>query len=188
VTSSRLSAVVKKGRNAEASARETYKVELLAERISGDAEWHPVTWQMQEGLELEPVARTEYEFANGCEVEPIGLATHPSIKGFSASTDGLIEPGGMVEIKCPQKQAQTRLWLTRKIPDEYLWQAIGGLCCAERDWCDFVSYCPKMKLKHLQLYVQRIPRDQKLISALELEVEQFLKEVSQLEELLRKPR
>ena len=52
------------------------------------------------------------------------------------------------------------------------WQMI----CADRQWCDFVSFDPRMP-DHLTLYVQRIERDPVMEVYLEAEVSQFLKEV-----------
>jgi hypothetical protein len=50
------------------------------------------------------------------------------------------------------------------------------MACANRSWCDFVSFDPRMPA-HLQLFVQRIQRNDAYIAELESEVVQFLKEV-----------
>jgi hypothetical protein len=52
------------------------------------------------------------------------------------------------------------------------WQMI----CADRQWCDFVSFDPRMP-DHLMLYVQRVGRDAEMQTYLETEVAQFLAEV-----------
>jgi len=165
--------------------RESYMMELLAERLTHDQMWHHVNEAMQWGVDYEPIARSEYESVKGVEVEQIGLATHPRIRGFAASTDGLVGRDGMVEIKCPQPPSHTKIVLQKAIPEAYLWQMMGGMACAERQWCDFVSFNPKMQDKELQLYIRRINRDDKLISAIECEVEQFLQELNELETTVR---
>lgn len=45
-----------------------------------------------------------------------------------------------------------------------------------RKWWDFVSYDPRMP-EHLQLFVQRIERDEKYVADLEAKVTAFLREV-----------
>ena len=53
-----------------------------------------------------------------------------------------------------------------------MWQ----MACTARNWCDFVSYDPRMP-DGLQLMVTRIERDDKRIQQLEEEAEKFLAEV-----------
>jgi hypothetical protein len=50
------------------------------------------------------------------------------------------------------------------------------MVCANRSWCDFVSFDPRMP-SHLQLFVKRIERNDEYIAELEKEVVQFLIEV-----------
>jgi hypothetical protein len=59
------------------------------------------------------------------------------------------------------------------------------MACVERQWCDFVSFDPRMPL-HLQLFVQRVERDDKLIQEIEAAVTEFLSEVAQDVEALNK--
>ena len=55
-------------------------------------------------------------------------------------------------------------------------QVQGQLWITGREWCDFVSFDPRMP-GPLKLYVQRIERDDAYIAALEAEVRLFLGEV-----------
>jgi hypothetical protein len=50
------------------------------------------------------------------------------------------------------------------------------MACANRSWCDFVSFDPRMP-EHLQLFIKRIERNDMYIAELEKEVIQFLSEV-----------
>ncbi|MEM7710618.1 MAG: hypothetical protein AAF264_07695 [Pseudomonadota bacterium] len=58
--------------------------------------------------------------------------------------------------------------------------------CADREWCDFVSFDPRLPAKQ-QLFVQRVERDKDLGSEMRREVMSFLAEMSrkieQLEDL-----
>jgi hypothetical protein len=50
------------------------------------------------------------------------------------------------------------------------------MACCERDYCDFVSYDPRMPEK-MRMFVKRLERDDKRIKELEAMVEVFLDEV-----------
>jgi putative phage-type endonuclease len=180
-TSSRLNdALAKlKRKDGESAARSNYRKELVVERLTGRTAEHYVNDAMMWGIEQEPIARAEYELATGQEVRKIGLAMHPRIKWFSASTDGLVGDDGILEIKNLSSINHLDILVSGEIPVEYHWQMLGGIACAERKWCDFVSFDSRMP-EGLQLFVKRFEYDQALISAMELEVEAFLAEVEKM--------
>jgi hypothetical protein len=62
-----------------------------------------------------------------------------------------------------------------------LWQ----MACAEREWCDFVSYDPRMPAE-MRLFVKRLERDDKRIAELEEQVAEFLAELAGKVAALRK--
>ena len=51
------------------------------------------------------------------------------------------------------------------------------MACTGRDWCDFVSYDPRMP-EHLAIWVKRVHRDHVAIAELEAAVGTFLAEVA----------
>jgi len=177
-TSSRLNDMLAKLKDPkkESAARANYRKELVIERLTGRAFPHYVSDAMIWGTENEPLARTEYEMLTGHEVKPIGLAMHNEIKYFSASTDGLVGDDGILEIKCLGSLNHLDILLSGEIPTDYHLQMLGGMACAERDWCDFVSFDPRLP-DDLKLFVKRFKRDDALIRGMELEVVQFLSEV-----------
>ena len=57
------------------------------------------------------------------------------------------------------------------------------MACTNRDWCDFVSYDPRLPERH-QLWIKRIDRDDDRIAELEDEVRGFLADMlSKIERL-----
>ena len=180
-TSSRLNDALAKLKDPkkESAARATYRKELVIERLTGRTAEHYVSIPMAWGTENEPLARAEYELATGLEVKSIGLAMHPEIKYFSASTDGLVSTGGILEIKCLNSINHLDILISGQIPEDYFLQMLGGMACAEREWCDFVSYDNRMP-DDLQLFVKRFYRDDALIRGMELEVSFFLSEVEEM--------
>jgi hypothetical protein len=70
------------------------------------------------------------------------------------------------------------------MPEEHAWQIQGNLYVTHRSYADFISYDPRMP-EGLKLYVQRIERDEKMISLIEENVDQFLTEVDAMVTKLR---
>jgi predicted phage-related endonuclease len=62
------------------------------------------------------------------------------------------------------------------IPDKYQVQMLWQMACTGRDYCDFVSYDPRLPEK-MRMFVKRLERDDKRIKELEAMVEAFLDEV-----------
>jgi len=131
---------------------------------------------MEWGTETEPLARAAYEALKDVLVDEVGLIDHPFIPMSAASPDGLIDIDGMLEIKCPNTATHFDTLLTGKMPNKYLPQVQWQMSCANRLWCDFVSFDPRAP-EGLQLFVIRIERDDKYILELESEVNKFLEEL-----------
>jgi len=180
-TGSRVGEVMAKRKKGteELACRAGYRKELVIERLTGLAYEHYVSQYMEWGTDQEPLARTEYELATGADARPIGFAMHDHIKWFGASPDSLIGSDGVLEIKAPTTNNHLEILLTGVIPAEYQWQMYAEMACAGRQWCDFVSFDPRLP-KKFQLFIRRFHRDDKLISEMETEVEKFLGEVDQV--------
>lgn len=177
VTGSRVAHVVGKNQNGKySSKREVYLMEVVIQRLTGRVTETYVTPAMEWGTEQEPNARAAYEGSRDEMVDLVGFATHPTIEWFGASPDGLVGDKGMVEIKAPNTSTHLEYLLEGKVPLDYMPQMMAEMACAEREWCDFVSYDPRLP-KSLQLFVRRFHRDDKLIAAMEEEVKFFLEEV-----------
>ncbi len=179
VTGSRVADVMAKlvRKNGEAATRQAYKAEIVSEILTGRAADHYVSPAMEWGKENEIFARSVYEVEIG-SIEPIGFALHSTIKRFGASPDGLVGSDGLVEFKCPNTATHIDYILAGIVPAEYHWQMLAEMACAERQWCDFVSYDPRLP-KRLQLFVRRFERDNVRIAAMEEEVVKFLAEVDE---------
>jgi hypothetical protein len=93
-----------------------------------------------------------------------------------ASPDGLIGDDGLLEIKCPNSATHIETLLSGKVPEKYRTQMLWQMACTGRVYCDFASYDPRLP-EPMQLFVQRIPRDDEAIAELEREVTAFLAEV-----------
>jgi hypothetical protein len=94
----------------------------------------------------------------------------------AASPDGLVGDDGCLEIKCPNTATHIDTILGEEPAKKYYDQMQWQMVCANRSYCHFVSFDPRMPA-HLQLFVKRIERNDEYIEQLEKEVVQFLMEV-----------
>lgn len=149
------------------------RAKLVVERLTGVQEDGFKNAAMQHGIDNEDAARMAYEARTGEFVSQVGLYRHPFIEGTHASPDGLVGETGLVEIKCPNSATHIETIKTAKIGTKYLYQMQWQMACADREWCDFVSYDPRMP-DNLRLWIKRVKRDDKLIAELEAGVATFL--------------
>lgn len=186
VTASRVADVVAKTKSGWAASRKNYEAELIAERLTGTTAESFSNAAMQWGTETEPEARSAYAFMFDAIVEEVGFVDHPRIAMSGASPDGLVGEDGLAEIKCPNTATHLDTLLRGVVPGKYLTQMQWQMACTGRQWCDFVSYDPRLPAR-LQLFTKRIDRDAERISELETAVATFLAEmddkIEQLEAL-----
>lgn len=177
VTASRVADVIARTKTGWGAGRANYMAELISERLTGVPASNFTNAAMQWGTETEPDARVAYAMHMQLTVDQVGFIDHPLIPMSGASPDGLIvEDPGLVEIKCPQTATHIDTLLSGNVPGKYLTQINWQLACTTRNWCDFVSFDPRLP-ENMQLFVKRIERDSKKIAELEEMVEEFLAEL-----------
>lgn len=180
VTASRIADVTAKTKTGWSASRANYMAELLSERLTGEPRDTFTNAAMQWGTDMEPLARTTYEFMEGVTVAEVGFVPHPVIEMSGASPDGLVGERGLVEIKCPNTATHIDTLLGAEIDGKYIKQMQWQLACTKRDWCDFVSFDPRLP-ERMQIHVQRVPADWKMIEELEKDVHDFLFELHEKE-------
>lgn len=158
------------------ASRANLMAALIAERLTGVAQESYTNAAMQHGIDTEAEARSAYEFRQNVDVVQVGFVLHPTIGEAGCSPDGLVENEGLVEIKCPQTATHLDTLLGGTVPDKYVKQALWQMACTGRQWCDFVSYDPRLP-ESMRLWVKRIARDDGRIAELEREAIAFLTEV-----------
>lgn len=176
VTASRVADVVAKTKTGYSASRANYMAQLIAERLTGVVADSYTNDAMRWGTETEPEARSAYEFYSGNRVVEVGFIHHPTIEMSGASPDGLVADGGLVEIKAPNTATHIETLLGKAIPGKYETQMQWQMSCTGRQWCDFVSYDPRMP-EDMRFFCRRLTRDDKRIAELEREVLEFLAEV-----------
>lgn len=167
ITASEFATVMREGRakGSPSVTRREYMLKLMGERLTGDPMFRYTNSHMERGHEQEPDARNLYAFQTDLEPTPIGFIRN-GYKG--CSPDSLVDTNGMVEIKSKLAHLHLDVLLGDAVPNEHMAQIQGQLWVAEREWCDFVSYCPK-----LPLFVKRVYRDDAFIEKLSKAVDLF---------------
>ena len=180
LTCSRLGDVIAKTKSGPSTSRANYQAQLICERLTGRREESFTNSAMEWGTTTEPAARMSYESIYGELVQETGFVLHPTIHGFGGSADGLIDADGMLEIKCPLTATHIEWLRAGKVPTKHRPQIQGLMMCCQRDWCDFVSYAPRLP-EHLQLFVVREAFDPVYCEGLITEIKSFLMELNIME-------
>ncbi len=161
---------------APAKARETYKWELVVERVSGAVVDHFTGTATQWGTDQQGNAIMRYEAHTGAMVEEAGFIPHAHINNVGGSPDGLIGLDGGVETKCPFNSAIHLQTFLNGMSEDHMPQVQGLMWVTGRKWWDFLSYDPRLPEPY-DIYVERIVRDSDYILNLAEEVDSFLAEV-----------
>ncbi len=174
VTASNFSAATSKGKGSPPSkTRKDYMIKLVAERLTGLPAESYSNKAMEWGSETECAAREYYEALNNVSVRQVGFIARDDDVG--GSPDGLVGDDGMLEIKCPFSTTHIKYILAGKMPAEYVKQVQGNLWVAERKWCDFVSFDPRVKQR--RYFCKRVYRDEVLIKEQHIKVIMFVDEM-----------
>ena len=124
-----------------------------------------------------------YELETGNAVEQVAFIQQGEMKA-GCSPDGIIGDNGMIEIKCPKTSTQVETYLSGKMPSIHRAQVQGQLWVAQRDWCDFVSFDPRINGQSGYFCV-RVERDEEYIKDLASKVQTFESELLEMVDKLR---
>jgi len=170
-TASEFATVLAKGRGGgESVTRRKYLLTLAAQRLTGEV---VQTWAGNEHTErghaMEDDARRLYAFQNDADPQLVGFMRRGEA---GASPDSLVGANGLIEIKSKLPHLHLDVIERDRLPPEHVAQVQGQLWISGRDWCDFVSYWPK-----LPIFIKRVERDEEYIKALAQAVADFNGEV-----------
>lgn len=187
ICASRIKDVISYLKNGKESAkRADYRMELIAERLTGLAVERYVSPAMDWGSEYEAMARASYEIANNLMVEQVGFALHDNLDFSGASVDSLVGDDGIAEYKCPNTTTHLEWRMGGQIPPEHEPQCMWGMEVWARKFADFVSFDPRLP-DDLRIFVVRLDYDAERAAYLRQEVVKFNDEIEAAIERLRNP-
>ncbi len=178
-TASEFSTVLAVGKQGGKSVTRTaYLNKLVGEILTGEPMANYQNADMERGKLMEDEARDLYSFSQDIEPQRVGFVRN-GMKG--ASPDSLIGTNGGLEIKSAAAHIQVERLLSDVLPSEHRAQVQGSIWVCEREWWDFVSYCPK-----LPIFIKRVYRDDDYIKKLANEVDLFNTELQQTVDYIRR--
>lgn len=183
ITCSKFGDLMGSGRSKEALFSQTgysYLRRIVAERLGS---WYSVSARaMDWGNENESKAIAEYAKRFEWDVDNTPFQYFAYTDDIGGTPDGLVGGSGCVEVKCPFDPAvHVNTLLTKEVPSEYEWQVVGHLLVTGRDWCDFISFDPRIEGKH-KLCVVRVERNEVRIEMLRKRLEVAVEEVVKMME------
>ena len=165
-TASRFKDVLAKG---QGLTRKKYLYTLAGEILTGEPAESYTNDHMQRGKEMEAEARDMYAFQTSNDPVQVGFMRRGDV---GCSPDSLLGEDGLLEIKTKLPHLHLEALEGRRLPPEHVAQVQGQLWVSGRQFCDFVSYWPK-----LPLFCIRVERDDTYIATLAAEVEAFNQEL-----------
>ena len=155
------------------TGRGLYMRKKVAERLTGLLEESYKNEIMENGNIVESEARDFYQMVNDCTVQEVGFVKRDEDVG--CSPDGLVGEDGIIEIKCPLSSTHIGYIMSNKLPAAYKPQVQGNLWVTGRQWCDFISYDPRVIAK--PMHTVQVKRDSEYITELAAKVAVFVKEL-----------
>lgn len=173
VTASRVKDVLVNARGEATLSKtaETYMIELMCELLTGVSKPLFENDAMRWGTETEPQARAMYELKNNVDVKEVAFIKLNEFVGVSP--DGLVGDDGLVEIKCPTTITQVRRAMSSDYSEDYKAQIQMQLWVSNRQWCDFVSFDPRLNVEASYLQC-RVERDEKYIEEMSKKIDKFI--------------
>jgi putative phage-type endonuclease len=183
VTASKMKDVMSNGRGgAPSKMSESYMMELIAERLTGESKPFFENDAMKHGTETEPQARSMFELREGLDVEEVAFIELNEYVGMSP--DGLIGDDGLIEIKCPNTSTQIKRALSDDYAADYKDQIQMQLWVSERKYCYFLSFDPRLDCEAGYL-LQKVERDEEYIKKMADKTAAFVTKMNELLDVLK---
>jgi len=144
---------------------ETYILEKVWEKLAQQSKNGIDNYATEWGNDHEPLAKKFYTKITGREISAANMVFREDLEGFTGTPDGFVGEDGMVEIKCPWNGANHLKHCCiqddgyfLKEHKEYYWQIQSYLYLTGREWCDFVSFDPRIN-SDLGMFIHRVKAD-----------------------------
>lgn len=184
-TSSKIGELMSKGRGKGQEWGQmamSYIYTKIAEKMTGVPHYIPETRAMEWGNDHEAEAIEKYNELTGNDATPMGKVFVKFNDNCGGSPDGFVDDDGLIEVKCPYNSANhIETFIERIIKKEYLYQCQGNMLFSNRQWCDFISYDPRMP-KDMQIVIIRVERDDEVCDAIAERIQQAAEKIIEIQE------
>ena len=154
-----------------------YQDQLVAETLTGiSADDVYVTFDMQRGVDLEPIARRALAKRLGAAIRETGFLAHKTMR-IGSSLDGDINDfAAVVEIKCPKTTTHLGYIEAGALPEDYSGQCLHNLYVSGAEVLYFASFDDRLP-PHLQLFVHEVRAKDMPLQEYEQDLVKFLGEL-----------
>ena len=120
---------------------QSYAFDKAVEELFGEVESNFVSYDMERGIELEPLAFAKFKELKSFEFIDVTECGFFDL-GFNAgaSPDGLVGEDAILEIKCPKANTFFKLVATNEIEDKYIYQMQMQMLATKRNKAHFFNY------------------------------------------------
>ena len=151
---------------------ETYILEKVWEKLTGQTKQGIDNFSTQWGIEHEPIAKRWYVKLTGNFLNGSVMMFHEQFENFSSTPDDQVNEDGLLEIKCPATGSNhlrhcfitTDEYFKANHP-EYYWQCVAQMAVFKKSWCDFVSFDPRID-SDLGMFIYRLNYNQSEVELL----------------------
>lgn len=178
VTGSMAANVFDKTKKGERTAGwKKYQDQLLAEALTGiSADDVYVTFDMQRGVELEPVARRALAKRLGVQIRETGFLAHTGLRAGSSLDGDIDDFRAVVEIKCPKTTTHLNYIEDKTLPEAYMGQALHNLYVSGAESLFFGSFDDRLP-PHLQLFVHEAKAKDMPLEEYDRDLREFLQQL-----------
>jgi len=118
-----------------------YAIEKAIEELFGEMEENYVSFDMQNGIDTEPLAFAKFKELKGLEFLEVSNCSFFKLgEHAGASPDGLVSNNSVLEIKCPKSTTFFKLVATNEIDAKYYAQMQMQMLCTGSEKAYFFNY------------------------------------------------
>lgn len=119
----------------------SYAIEKAIEQLYGDVDEDFVSYDMQRGIEMEPLAFAKFKDIMSLDFVSVdNCGFFNLLNDAGASPDGLVGVDAVLEIKCPKASTFFKLVATNEIDQKYFYQMQMQMICTGREKAYFFNY------------------------------------------------
>jgi exodeoxyribonuclease (lambda-induced) len=119
----------------------SYAIDKAIEQLYGEVEENFVSYDMERGTELEPLAFAKFKDLKALDfIEVSNCGFFEIGKNAGASPDGLVGDDAILEIKCPRNSTFFKLVATNEIDIKYIYQMQMQMFATKRKKAYFFNY------------------------------------------------
>lgn len=151
----------------------SYAIEKAIEELYGEMEENYVSFDMQNGIDTEPLAFAKFKHLKELEfLEVSNCSFFKFGEHAGASPDGLVSNNSVLEIKCPKSTTFFKLVATNEIDAKYYAQMQMQMLCTGAEKAYFFNYLIHEGTEYYHEII--VQRDEEMIEKIKYRLEQAI--------------